>query len=552
MKAQAIAICRVSTPEQRLSNSLNRQAESVYDAASRLDVEIVKVWSGDASSKVGKNVKRKDLNEAYNFCKSNRRVKYLIVDEVDRFMRSIKEMFYWQVKLEVIGVKLHFANNMELNGADAKASLLLSLDGFKAEGSNEERQHKSISGHEKAIREGRYTFPPKPGYMKSSEPGIHIPNPSTFIPLQKAFRDIAHGLRAPQESLKELNESTFIDKHSPLRMDKFSSFAIDPYYCGILKINRQVKSENANGLHEKMLTIQEHESLVNVFTGRLKPRGPKKQYNPEFPMNKILICGDCEGEVKFTGSTKNNGYSRKTTRYYNKYHCRGCGKSYHRDEVHDKINERLNSLQFNDNAYNAFRAALTEVWERKQQSNISTIKSQLKRLNELKETKSKLVLALATSDLRYRSDIEDELDTIKAKINDLESNIKELSNIHNDLIEFIEFGITYTNRLSTDWWKLSHEERVRCQLLLFPGGISFNSEKKVGTNQLSPIYSLKPNKKDLSNNEKSLLVELRGNAPRSSSLRHYNSTSLFCLMVLGSNWLNKQNSHYSNLGVLKP
>lgn len=289
----AIAICRVSTPEQKLNNSLNRQEESVRKAAAQLNVEIVRWWSGDASSKVGKNVKRKDLNEAYAFCKSNRRISYLIVDEVDRFMRSTAEMFYWMVKFKEVGVQVHFATNPELNGNDARSRLLLSLDGFKSEGSNEERQKKSISGHEKAIREGRYTFPPLPGYRKGSRPGVHEPHPITHELLKQALKEILSGLYTPTEALKRLNQTEFVTVHKNWRMDKFRRFAVDPYYAGILIKDKQVNQRNEAGLHQRMLSIEEHQDLILIFKGTLKLRGHKKQYNPEFPLNKLLECEDC-------------------------------------------------------------------------------------------------------------------------------------------------------------------------------------------------------------------------------------------------------------------
>lgn len=160
MKGKAIALCRVSTPEQRLSNSLNRQEQNVLKAAEELNVEVIRTWSGDVSSKVGKNVKRKDLNEAYAFCKANRGVKYFIVDEVDRFMRSTAEMFYWMVRFQEIGVKVWFAANPQLNSNDSMAKLMLSLDSFKAEGSNKERQRKFINGHVASLKEGRHAFSP--------------------------------------------------------------------------------------------------------------------------------------------------------------------------------------------------------------------------------------------------------------------------------------------------------------------------------------------------------------------------------------------------------
>jgi DNA invertase Pin-like site-specific DNA recombinase len=519
MREQAIALCRVSTTEQLQNNSLSRQEESVQKASDLLDVEIVKYWSGDVSSKVGKNYNRKDLNEAFDFCKRNRRVKYLIVDEVDRFMRSTQEMFYWMTKFEQeVGVLVHFASNPDHNTADAKARLLLSLEGFKAEGSNEERQHKSIVGHQKAIREGRYTFPPKPAYTRGEEAGIHVPHPLTFKPLQKAFRDVISGLYTPQEALSQLNKSSFAKKHSTWRMDKFRHFAIDPYYAGILDVRRQINTRNEQGKHHAMLSLEEHEELVRIFTGSIKVRGSKKQYNPEFPMNKILTCGDCGSEVKFTGSKKNNGYAKKVTKYYYKYHCRGCSKGYHRDEVHEAVTQKLKAVEYTGEQKQDFVNAMSEVWASKQKDSLRTIKQLEARSEELEATKSKTVRAMITADPEYKDDIKRELDTIKLQLKDIYQQIDELANIKEDLIEFLQFGLNYTNELAEDWWQLTHEDRVRCQQLIFPDGISFNSDKKVGTPSISPIYFFQPNKKVLDFASKTLVEELAGTAPASAGL----------------------------------
>jgi DNA invertase Pin-like site-specific DNA recombinase len=477
----AVAICRVSTPEQRLNNSLNRQEESVLKAASLLDVEVVRWWSGDASSKVGKNVKRKDLNEAYVFCKGNRRVKYLIVDEVDRFMRSIAEMFYWIVKFQEIGVKVYFASNPELNNDDAKTRLFLSLDGFKSEGSNEERQHKSISGHEKAIREGRYTFPTKPGYIKGDESGLKLPHPITFKPLKTAYKEVISGLFTPTEALKRLNQSDFTKVHAPWSMDKFRQFGCDPYYAGILVMDKQVKERNECGKHEAILSLEDHEELVRIFTGKFKPRGAKKQYNPEFPLNKVLVCEDCSCEAKFTGSEKSNGFKRKTTTYYWKYECRGCHKSYHRQEVHEKITERLAEIQYTGKQRQELIEALATVWGQKKKDKLQQVKSLEKRLEELEKTKSELIIEMAKADPEYKQDIKDEITKIKVQIADNESLVRQSGELEEDLLDFVKFGLEYTNTLMDDYWKLDHEERLRCQQLILPGGISFNHDKKVGT-----------------------------------------------------------------------
>jgi DNA invertase Pin-like site-specific DNA recombinase len=532
MMTEAIAICRVSTPEQRLNNSLNRQEENVIKDAASVEAKIVRWWSGDASSKVGKNVKRKDLNEAYAFCKKRRSIKYLIVDEVDRFMRSTAEMFYWIILFREIGIKVRFASNPELNGDDAKTRLLLSLDGFKAEGSNEERQHKSISGHEKAIREGRYTFPSKPGYTKSDMPGIKVPHPITFKPLQMAFRQVISGLYTPTEALKHLNQSEFSKVHAQWCMDKFRLYGCDPYYAGILVMDKQVKERNELGKHEAMLSLEEHEQLVRIFKGKFKPRGAKKQYNPDFPMNKIMTCDDCGGEVKFTGSVKNNGYRRKNTSYYWKYECRSCHKSYHRQEVHEKITARLSEIQYTGSQRKELVEALATVWMQKKKDSIQRFKILEKQLEELQRTKSELIIEMAKVDPEYKQDIKDEVDKIKVQIKDINDRIKQADELEEDLLDFVKFGLEYTNNLMDDWWELDHEQRVQCQQLILPGGISFNHNKKVGTPLISPIYTLQPNKKDLREDRKSLMVELVGTAPTSAGLSRlvfYRFSPLKCL-----------------------
>jgi DNA invertase Pin-like site-specific DNA recombinase len=144
-KILAIANCRVSSIEQLLNNSLPRQELSVYAAAEKLGAEIVHVWSGSVSSKAGTNVNRKDLEQMLDMCKKNKAIKYAIFDEYDRYMRSVNEGPYFEVLFQMQGVKVWYASESDaFNGNDAMAKFMRSMSAFKAEGSNEERQKKSI------------------------------------------------------------------------------------------------------------------------------------------------------------------------------------------------------------------------------------------------------------------------------------------------------------------------------------------------------------------------------------------------------------------------
>lgn len=176
----AITTCRVSTPEQRDSNSLERQRRVVMKAAADLGAIIPTdgQWSLSVSSKAGTNTNRKDLKEMLEYCKKHPAVKYLIAHEVDRFMRSVDELFYFEVQFrEEVGVKIIYASQPELNTDNYQAKLLKALEAFKGEGSNVARQTKSINGNTDAIKQGRWPFSPKPGYKRGYERGIQEIDP---------------------------------------------------------------------------------------------------------------------------------------------------------------------------------------------------------------------------------------------------------------------------------------------------------------------------------------------------------------------------------------
>lgn len=209
-KILAIANCRVSTPEQKLNGSLGRQEKSVYKAAAHLGAEIVHVWSGDVSSKAGTNVKRKDLSAMLEMCKKNKSIRYAIFDEYDRFMRSVNEGPYFEVLFQQAGVKVWYASESDtFNGDDAMAKFMRTMSAYKAEGSNEERQRKSINGQTTALKEGRYTFHPKPGYMKGKAAGIHEIHRVQGRELQKILKRMCAGFVNPTNALIELNKSAF-------------------------------------------------------------------------------------------------------------------------------------------------------------------------------------------------------------------------------------------------------------------------------------------------------------------------------------------------------
>jgi hypothetical protein len=152
--------------------------------------------------------------------------------------------------LQEVGVKIWYADKPDLNKDDIYAGLMRYMEGFRAAGSNDERQRKSINGQTKALEEGRFPFAPKPGYRKGLRTGIQEIHELRGPALKTVLTRLASRIITPSEAVVELNSSAFVNGRSLYKMDKFRKIATDPFYAGIVEIDKQVKIRNENGLHQ--------------------------------------------------------------------------------------------------------------------------------------------------------------------------------------------------------------------------------------------------------------------------------------------------------------
>lgn len=525
MKDKAIALCRVSTAKQRTEgHSLVHQEQSVKAAEQELNAEIVKTWSLDTSSKAGLNLKRKDLEEIRQYCKQHKGIKYLFVDRVSRLMREAKRFIWYIVELEDLGVTTYFTapDQRHLNSDDQMALLSKFFNAVQAEQENKEKAQVNKDKMKDRIRLGYYPFNTHLGYIKSEIPGLHVPDPIRFNLLQLAFQEVAQGLYTPSQALKRMHEAGFTTlSGSKLKIDKFLDRLADEYYAGVLEV-KSFGVINESGLHQSLITMQEYLAIQEVLGNHSKRKFHRKQYNPEFPATKFLLCGECHKEAKFTGSFQSNGKGNR----YARYRCRGCGKQYLRKDVTEAVTNHVDRVEFDEDFINDMGGALREVWLERRKGSLQQVSGLRLQQTALEQTKSKLVISHATADDSLKPDIAIEIDKIKGSIAELTSSIHKLENEDDDFPEFAEFVINFIAKLKENWWSVQPEYRSMCQQMLFPGGIYYNSSKKVSTPQVSTIFRLAATKKTIGIDRKSLLVELEGIAPSSASSRHYSPTDL--------------------------
>lgn len=512
---EAIANCRVSSNEQLKNNSLHRQNDSVRRfAKTELNAKLVRVWSQSVSSKKGNNIFRKDLLEMLDYCKKHRRVKYAIFDEVDRFMRSMLELSYYIVEFSKIGVTVKFANRPDLNTNDAMSTLLVLLEGYKAEGSNEERQRKTISGERQAIREGRYPFSPKFGYMKpprvdGEKAKPHILKPELGELLGTILSRLAEGLTDLSGSLSEYNNSNYVTsgKGRRLRMDRWRQIVVDPFYAGIIDVKKQINERNEHGLHEPLITKDQHLRILDIVNHKAKrSSGPRKGGNPEFPLNTILFCEKCYKEDlelgregihnrgKFCGGSSTNG---KGAKKYPKYQCRKCGRLIGKDDVNAEITMWLDNLDFTEEGRKKLLKALDKIWKiegEHDKSQITQLNQQLANMCRQKDDMLNKLPSIA-SEVVLR-DMEAKIEQQTEEIAKLEAEIRNLTNNENENRgEFISFALEFADNLGHDFLRLLPDDAKKCKLLLFPDGFFVDANKKVYIPKISPFYRYRANKK---------------------------------------------------------
>lgn len=513
-KIFAIANCRVSSDEQLQNGSLGRQRLSVERAAIELQAELIKVWSGSESSKKGVNVNRTDLDEMLEMCKKEKRIKFVIIDELDRFMRSMLEIGYFLVLFNKLGVKVVFASQPSLKTDTAADTLMLMLEAFKAEGSNEERQRKSINGQTTALQEGRYTYHPKPGYMRGTLRGIHLIHPKRGPALAEVLKRLAAGLVSPTNALIELNNSPFTENNALYKMDKFRKIVTDPYYAGVVAMDKQVKGYNENGLHKPLITLKEHHRLVEIMDSKPKYQtGPKRTGNPLFPLSNFIEDEDClerKNKGRLVGLGLTNG---KSSKVYEKYRCRSCSYAWKSDDIHDKITDFFQRYEMSDDAQKKILKALDIIWQKDSEKKTQNIAATKKSIVELKMIIRQQVESVADpTNSEIKKDLMDIIEEKKAKVAELETELERLENEEDeDKREFMKFALSFIQETGQHFLQpyVSRENRLRCKQMLFPGGIRIKDKEKVYTPELSIFYRGQATKKDAEASDNSHLVRVK-------------------------------------------
>lgn len=495
---EAVALCRVSTSRQRTEGtSLEAQEKYIYDCAASLGAAITREpWSLDTSSKKGVNLARKDLHEIMAYCKAHKAVKFLILDEIDRFMRSVEEYYWWKVEFKKIGVRLAYAKMPEITFEDSPMVVFKEMVAiFQAEASNHERITKTRDKMQARVAAGYYPGCPRPGYKKGEISGLHIPTEPQWTQVRDTLKEIANGTYNIDQGLKRLHERGYKTRKRGKQIDmyRFKKMLLDPYYAGIIAMSNWPVSEH--GLHQPMITVAEHEALVAIVEGKGK-RFTMNKHNPLFPFSNSMECVAClvagAKHPRLVGYLHNNGKVGNSRKTYLRYRCRGCKLNIRQDTLHAAFNEYpLRKLEeaITERFGVTLNASLSKIWRQAEGANISLIQGLENQLADLASKRDSLYMSLGTDSPEERENFTAALNLVKSKMTEVEGNLNRAKDREQDFLEFAAFALDVVNNWTRQWWELEHSDRQRCKQMLFPAGFALNQNKKVYTPEISIIYS---------------------------------------------------------------
>ncbi len=501
---KAIALCRVSTKKQLLDGNLEPQEERIKKAAAFLDAEILQWWRVAISSRKGKNVERKDIVEMYRFCKAHKSVSMLIIDEVDRFMRSIDEYYYWKTKVKIIGVELRFAKRPEINPNDTMAVFEELMDIFKAQQSNEERILKTPANQKARIMAGYYPSNPHTGYRKSETPGLHIPDEPNWSAMRDTFQEMARGECSISEGLKRATERGLTTKNygpkstggKTIDMYRWKELMCDAYYCGVITFGNW-DTRNEEGLHRKMITKAEHEILVNMVKNKGK-RFIVIRNNPEFPFSNDAECLRCVlGEnpyPRLVGYWQSNG-EKKGFKRYRRYRCRDCNLGLRQEQLHEAVKSELELHYLTQQDIEDLKRHCRKVWGAYERTLIEKARIARGHVENLNTKKSKLIETLSLNP-ELGEDIKPEIEKIKVLIAEADEQARQAENFEQDYDAFIDYALSFLSNINEQIWGMDMVLFKICKQMLFPDGILILPNKKVYIPKISPIYGGLKHKSD--------------------------------------------------------
>lgn len=515
IRRTAYGYTRVSTDEQVPGASLENQRIAIQRYADEHNIEIIG-WYTDAGFSA-KTARRPELQKMLDsICQHKGEIDHIIIYNVSRISRNL-ESFSRDIGFRLAGYGCTLRSTLEAIDDTPEGRLMLNIALSVHQYDNDVKS--------KTVKDTMSLLASQGWWMSFAPLGLKLK------PILIDGITTKDGKKKHHNTL-EIDETNNIGEKIRFLLNRFSEGDIN--IADLLRLAQKMDVKTRNGelikfsslsniLHnpiyagynssERMLDgelakMKDFDGLITLDTFNKNQqiiKGDVREFTPSddemYPLKHTLLCTKCGKPIR--ASAPRTGSGKKSPRY----HCCERGhSSIGISDMHEMFIDYLNEITPTEGTVKLFK----EIVKRTAAKKLGETNKELARIREdISSIDSKLNSALeallegkidASEKTRYS-------DALMEKRSQLEQQIVELEKVQRINETTITYVCNFITKPAKLWRDADLETRQAFQKTMFPKGLHFDIvERKFGTEDLSPMYSVICNKKESFSDSDSSMV----------------------------------------------
>lgn len=462
----AILYVRVSTKEQADKKyNLATQEKKVRDFSANQAWPVLELFIDRGES--ARTEDRPEFQRMLNYCRKSRgKVSHVVVADLSRFARNVRDQANAMYELIQVGVKVVSVDEPitdETAAGKLARNMLGAMNQFFSDSLSEKTKFRMDAG----VKAGRWLWVAPLGYLNDMRSKTIVLDPERNALVKKGLELVAAGNYATTNEALKLVTSLGLRtrKGNPVTKQTWQRMLTNPFYYGWIE-----SGENRiKGTHDPLITEQTFLKIQARIGGKSTPHKP---YNDDFPLKGLVQCAGC-GRNLTAGMVK--GRKEKYARYWcwNSQCKRKVGVS--SEVLEAKFAEVLTKLK----PIGAMLARLPEIATREWEERKDRIAKDAKRLAKLKLDQTELNRKTVRAQIEGKI-TEDEAkemkESTKAEIQRIDTQIAALDTERSTLEDLKEQTKAQAFDFGKAWQKADLNQRRELVKALFPRGLPFSND----------------------------------------------------------------------------
>lgn len=329
----AAAYARLSIKDQS-NNSIPGQIERIESFCTRNKITLTKTFIDNGQSAF--NFNRREWKELEIYIKTNKEIKYLVIDTIDRFSRAdlvdaLHKMNDIQKRLKVKILTITDPLNLDTEdfGVELRRIMELMFSNYELK----RIRKRTSDGMYTALASGRWVNRAPFGYINARDPEgkpiLQVDEEKAYI-VRLIFRMYLNGME--MEEIRKNTSANGMKLQSGSAMRRILS---NPLYAGLIKLPKHGHNlaRIITGLHPRIISESDYWLAQEKINGKTRVSQRKEE---------VFLVGiiKCSCGLKMT-TDKSRGKTKKEYRYYV---CPKCRKAYSVDKLHKQMYEVIDLL----------------------------------------------------------------------------------------------------------------------------------------------------------------------------------------------------------------